>query len=389
MAGGYTVLLVVGPRLPWITAWSPPAQAAVLALLTWVLMSMVGIPFTSPRRFNAHSSSMLISRIAVLRARLRVPTQPEAETEQYLQREVATHLEYIETQLSQRDVQWVMGTAYIDVWERFHRAEEAAISSPEITGEDDLTRIALKARLRLQDAKGLSADLGQMLDCVVSALGIKCLPPAACIGPAHDPAPNLEEARRLLRSVVFAVNDFRDKTWAGLVRLRNLTWLALTLTGLSAYAVLVFAVVAGTPAGAIVAGIAYFLIAATVGVLNRLWVISQTDAAVDDYGLSHARLFLVPIVSGLAGVAGVYLSAVVFSSGFGALLQPGTASAARGGAGLPALSEIFDLGANRAGLLFALLFGFAPVLLINSLSDLASTYKNAISSTELHRPGAA
>lgn len=47
--------------------------------------------------------------------------------------------------------------------------------------------------------------------------------------------------------------------------------------------------------------------------------------------------------------------------------------------GLPALSAVFDLDANRAGLLFALLFGFAPVLPINSLSDLASMYKSAIS----------
>jgi hypothetical protein len=80
----------------------------------------------------------------------------------------------------------------------------------------------------------------------------------------------------------------------------------------------------------------------------------------------------------------VVLTAMLFSTGFSSLVTVGAASAARTAAtsGLPDLSGVFNLTLNPAGLLFAIVFGYAPTLLQARLDPLVESYKTAIKSTE-------
>jgi hypothetical protein len=91
---------------------------------------------------------------------------------------------------------------------------------------------------------------------------------------------------------------------------------------------------------------------------------------------------MAPAVSGIAGLLGVLLSALLFSDAASALLEPVT-GAARSVGSWPALAQVFDLSGNRPGIMFAILFGWAPTLLQARLDRLSDSYKDAIKSTEL------
>ncbi len=108
------------------------------------------------------------------------------------------------------------------------------------------------------------------------------------------------------------------------------------------------------------AGVAFYLVGALVGLFNRLRGEADSDSAVEDYGLALARLVHTPLFSGLAAVSGVLLTAILAGFSGVATTSSGTASASL-------LSDIFKL--NPGSLLLAALFGLTPGLLIDRLGQ--------------------
>ncbi len=114
-------------------------------------------------------------------------------------------------------------------------------------------------------------------------------------------------ARAVLHTVRRSINEYRGKNWDGLIVARNRLLGAMILTALTAYALLAIAVIRNAPKHAIVAASVFYLVGATVGLYSRLRTQSQADTAVEDYGLSAARLVTTPVFSGLAAICGVVL----------------------------------------------------------------------------------
>lgn len=203
-----------------------------------------------------------------------------------------------------------------------------------------------------------------------------------------------QEARAILREVRRTLNEFRDERWAGLLRLRNRLLATLTLTGLVTYVLLGFAM-NGRPSNApadplqdpILAAAAFYLVGAIVGLFNRMYGESSEDAAIEDYGLSRARLLLTPILSGLAAVGGVLITAMLIGSINGAVLTPGAEGSppvttpAETSAGdsaplsLPHPQDVFNLQQYPFGLVIAAIFGLTPGLLISRLKKESDSYK--------------
>ena len=130
---------------------------------------------------------------------------------------------------------------------------------------------------------------------------------------------NENQAREALREVRHALNEFRDDRHEGLIRARNrLIWTMLAV-GVTTYLLLSLALVAGVPVKYIQTVAILYLVGAIVGLFNRLRIDAGQSSAVEDFGLSQARLVVTPLVSGLAAVAGVYLIAAL-----PALLPSGT-----------------------------------------------------------------
>jgi hypothetical protein len=102
----------------------------------------------------------------------------------------------------------------------------------------------------------------------------------------------------------------------------------------------------------------------------RLRLEGRAETAVDDYGLFEARLLHTPLLSGLAGVAGVFIFAVAPSI-FGT-------NAAANQAAAVSLSQVFDLATNTRGLIAAAIFGLTPELLIKWLGSQADGIKGQL-----------
>jgi hypothetical protein len=187
------------------------------------------------------------------------------------------------------------------------------------------------------------------------------------------------QAREALREVRHALNEFRDDRHDGLIRARNrLVWTMLAV-GVTTYLLLSLALVAAVPVKYIQAVAVLYLIGAIVGLFNRLRVEAGQSSAVEDFGLSQARLVVTPLVSGLAAVGGVYLIAAL-----PALLPAGGGPPSTA----PNLADVFDLATNPIALVYAAIFGLAPSTLTSRLTLASSRLEKDLQSTEAASPGA-
>jgi hypothetical protein len=188
-------------------------------------------------------------------------------------------------------------------------------------------------------------------------------------------------ATQTLIDVRRTLDGFRDESRAGLARTRiHLIWAGL-MTAVVAYILLALAIFDDVPTYQVVAGAAFFLVGAVSGLI---WQLRQSGSKIrsgeDDFGLDMARLVYVPVLSGLAGVGGVLILAMLYPT---LNVVPETSNAADVGSTVPEIASIFDLSRNRFGLLVAAVFGLTPDLLINRLQGEADRYRRQLEATSV------
>jgi len=242
--------------------------------------------------------------------------------------------------------------------------------------------------------------------------------------------------REVLRDVRQTINEFRADQWDGLVRMRNQLWEAMGYTALIIFGMLALAVLANVSKEVVVATCAFYLVGAVVGLFSRLYTQSQQENAVDDKGLATARLFLVPMLSGIAGVGGVLVTAMlsgamltsgvftppsgaptatpsgtpVMTSAVGAaafqtvsplsVLVTGAVASLPAGSIAPThrgtaqraqqtarLEDIFNLEKNPVGLTIAAVFGVAPGQLLRGLQQQSDQYKISLKKSQASQRG--
>jgi hypothetical protein len=270
--------------------------------------------------------------------------------------------------------EYVTGSAYIDLWNRIHRAEEAVIilaprASVLASANYDLLRLDGS---KMKDQEKLEKQLNE---------GIKEL---------KDAKPHSDDearARGELRGVRLSINRYRDEQWDKMVSEKRQLLRTMLLTGLTAVAALILAVLAGVERPVIVGAAAFYLVGAIVGLFARLRSEAEGSSAVDDYGLAAARLQVTPLISGLAGIAGVVLMAKVILP-VSDVVAPATiddsgkvtniATEVRTPA---SLHDTFDIDLNPSGLLLAAVFGLTPGLVLDRLKSQADQIKGNIQSS--------
>jgi hypothetical protein len=378
-----------------------PLAGMAVALIVGVLFGLFSRRSTAPDRLNASVFGDICYWWSELDARIEswcpapdAAVSGQDETKATACREAQAHRDALSTELGMTKAsdgagrpdggaRWVTGTGYVDLWTRIHGAAEALVMVAPTT---DVIGGALNDELRLVGSEIENRDtLLRRLRRAVTALGggdyliepptpegEDTTPPAA-----PDPAAEAK-ARAVLRDVRRAIYEFRDGRRDGLVRTRNrLAWTG-TLTGLTAYALLVLAVLDVTDQTQVFAAVTFYLIGAAVGLFNQLRTDSDNNHVVEeDYGLARARLFHIPVLSGMAAIGGV-LATVLLSS---------TLHATPGGNDVPSLVAIFDVDQNPFGLLVAAVFGLTPGLLVEQLSDRARQYQAELQSTDTQHGG--
>jgi hypothetical protein len=150
------------------------------------------------------------------------------------------------------------------------------------------------------------------------------------------------------------------------------------MTSLTVYLLILFLMLRGVGRAVLEAAALFFLFGAAVGLLSRLRAESQSDKAVDDYGLAAARLLTAPLFSGLAAILGVLVVALTNLSLGGLSLGPTGATTSQA----PLLVDVFNVSKNPNGFLVAALFGLTPGLLIDYLQAETNRFKKGIRTSE-------
>jgi hypothetical protein len=106
------------------------------------------------------------------------------------------------------------------------------------------------------------------------------------------------------------------------------------------------------------------MVGAVAGLLERMYRESQISTAIDDFGLSLARLFATPLLSGLAGIGGVLLISTILP-GPDQLSIPNT--------------FVLD---RPDYIIVAAISGLAPNRIIRSLQERSEQYISALKSSK-------
>lgn len=399
LAGATLVLVVLSD---WFKGahggvYSVGAATGIAAGAT-IVLSLVMRGAGRPETANSAEYGRLAAELEVLQGRLGTPapaadlfaqdtSEPDAAGASRAAREEASRqVAAIERELGRAGApgplgwRWFLQDGYVALWRRLHRANEALF---ETVSKTELLRGASGDALRLKTSTIPNKD--ELLARVsVAAAALGGFPGLTLGSPTTAPTPTTngetmkpETACALLRDVREAINQFRDDARDGMVRARNRLMWTVLLTGLVIYSLLALAVANGATRSQIVAGTAFYLVGAAVGLGRQLQVAASGQAGKEeDYGLSVIRLAHAPLLSGIAAVGGVVLLAMAPA------LIPDTSSE------VPELAKIFDLGDNRTGLVVAAVFGLTPGLLFKRLQAQAERYSADLASTKAAQAGA-
>jgi hypothetical protein len=291
-------------------------------------------------------------------------------------------------------LEWVSAMGYVSLWRRVDRAEEALIDFEprelvlsdalhdklRMTGagiRKDQLEPALDAAVRIIDAKAFDRYFTPRTSKArvvsgESGMGAGSPQPSAVgasqplldgsLGALSDQADE-RLPRAILREVRHVMNAHVEDAMEGIVRARNRLWRAILLTATTTFLLVGMAILNDVPKPQLIGASVFFLVAAIVGLFNRLRLQAQADSAVEDFNLFEARLVHTPLISGLAGVAGVILVAI---------------APAASGQSPTSLNSVFELSNNPVGLLVAAAFGLAPDRIIGPLQDQTEKLKGQL-----------
>ena len=358
---------------------NPSSGLDVLVLAPLALVAgwlVLALPYsflclTKAERVNSCSFSELLNRVGESQVWCQIASHMQRDkSDEGINRAVYGQLNEIENALNHhRGLCWVLGIHYITLWRKLHTAEALlAYIEPK---HRLLTRTA-QIRARVADSKMSDAThTSSRLTSAEAALsrddgGGR---PAAS---ANDGSMSEAEARSTIGQIQRSVDDHRTDNYAGLLAARNLLLSTSGATGIFLYALLWVAVLAGADEKTIRAAAGLYLVGALVGLFGLLYMQSGAGSVVDDYGLSRARLFVVPQLSGIAAVMGVVITTMVAVTEVGIPHPDGK---------LNIVAESFDLLARPVNVLVAAVFAFSPGLVLDRLKRQTENYKEELRSS--------
>ncbi|MDQ3493317.1 MAG: hypothetical protein M3452_08670 [Chloroflexota bacterium] len=202
-------------------------------------------------------------------------------------------------------------------------------------------------------------------------------------GPAAAPTQTTTEARgrAIVCGIHRIIDEYRNDLWANLVRARGRLLATTFVGGLLAYLIVGLALMQSIDERLLVGAWLLYFAGALAGLLQQLYLASQADVAVEDYGLDQARLFATPLLSGMAAIIGVVLT-LAASGPLSALLASSGNEAAATIPDAVELLMVFDLEQRPVAILLAFLFGFAPHLVLRRLNQQADAAKVSLKTSE-------
>lgn len=406
------------PLLSISSQWYAPVYGFLTTYIVWLLFAALRSRFATASGANMRVYEELKNRYSELKARLEVadihdiksaaeyPHNDEGDENDRCRIESLRKACNAYNDLHQHlfhnhsGTEWTLGTGYDHAWRIVHRAQEALVgveTLQEVIGDvvhdirsiqnSTMTDSEALIRKMLQAIKDLCPEAMVYFDELRTDKNYRDLfeksvpiqppqpgqPPQPSINFADSakmklssqPAWSKEIALEAIRQVKHALNVYQDSLRQMLVRTRNYTYIAIALTGFVTYLFLCFVILWNTTRSAIGTATAYYMIGAVTGLFLRFYNEAnyKNTNAPEDYGLFVSRLIATPLLSGLAAIGGVLVTAMLPTLS---------------GQKAPELDTIFNGTVTMEYLFAAAIFGYAPNLIIRSLQRSAQKY-----STEL------
>ncbi len=422
-----TILTIVFYLASNVPGWQLVVWGFTVTGLVWLALSIPLSALTSARAANPNNYGLIESRLSRLETRFFVlqNTTSEKHLKQYQQVALEEaydnlsklhHLMYRSTSR----LPWVLAMGYVNAWNWLHRTEEAlidiepiemvvsgayhdymAISNSKMDNSKDLlmnltgatkkldpkfasvfvaSNVSSGESERLEEIEQGVNNIEQNVYQIATKLGVQLSESDVQVAKTNTinaSTPDTEaNARVTLREIWRALNEFRDTQRLGIVSLRNQLMANIFVTGFVTYALLctvVFAVVhTNSPTqperATILAAVVFYIVGAMAGLFGRIYSESKANTGGDDYGLSLGRLISTPLISGIAGIGGVFLYNIIILQ-----VVPGSSGV---------LLSIFNI--NRLDyLIAAAVFGYAPNLLMRGLQS--NKYVSALQSSQTSR----
>ncbi|GHO96634.1 hypothetical protein KSF_066820 [Reticulibacter mediterranei] len=337
MTGGLYFL----PRLPFTSdiplAWYAIAGGGISTFVIWLILAFFASSYTTVDHADTCQYDQLIGRLETLNAHLDYKVQGKIklsrvdEAQEALQDALFCRKHISNTLINERHpgLQWLWGTGYLSLWRDFHHAEEVLL---ETEASDALFRETLHDYLHIQqllisNREELLGRLFQVVNKIAPAarsyLGKdnqsnkeNQLPdPPSQNSPSID-SPDYRQACIVLREVKHAYNELKDSSQGALLALRNKLLIATILANNATYLLLCLAIIGNSRPEDLGSIIAFYLVGALAGLFGRFYgeadhISVHGKEESSDYGLSLTRLVATPFFSGLAGVAGILLTAML------------------------------------------------------------------------------
>ena len=402
VASVVTVVLYFLLPPPSSPVWFAPLFGAISTYIAFLFVALLCYPYVGTMRgASTRNYGLLSARLCQLRARLDALNVSEAtlttsgagDYKQVARIEAYRCYERTEWYLRthRTGLRWVTAMGYLNAWSLLHRAEEAlikveppqmafrgamhdklAIQNSTIDKRDELLNKLIQAVTDLYPAGAVyfkehqPGNDGEILHKIAEAINkMPTSQDQININAIETKSPEQQDAARMaLSEVRRTLNEFRDNLWEGLIRERNHLLNTVGVTGLVTHILLCITIVmSGVMSGSkglplIMAATAFYMVGAVSGLFGRFYNEVNTNTAIDDFGLSLARLIATPLLSGLAGIGGVIITLVLSDT------LTSTASIT-----LESMFKI-DLGS----LLTAAAFGLAPNLIISGLQQRTAKY---------------
>jgi hypothetical protein len=363
--------------------WSVIAIGIVGSLLIWLLLSSFCMRFTTSNGANASEYKNIKNHLLYIKSNANVWNEKNSATSTVSTNDHTADLymldEYIkaiEQELSNNDQSWVLGYGYISIWKKIHRAEEVMLS---LMPTEVVIEQALHDKLRLEDSNiSKSSTLLSWLQIAVSNLSpesneylragdqasnnlarVKAQSQESTSNSMITPQTRAKDVASL-KEIRRNINDFNDKHWEAVIRARNQLIVTALITGTFTFVLLCIPIIQSVNISLIVSAVIFYLVGSITGFFSRLYAESKNPTALNDYGLSQARLFVIPVLSGFAGIAGIFIRAQL------APVAPTTAS-------------LFELSLQN--IVVAATFGYSPNLFINALQSKTQAYLKDIESS--------
>jgi hypothetical protein len=343
--------------LPYFNITLIPLLALILTIIVWFLLALFFMPLATARGGKLSDYEIFQGNLNVLRRQFKIaktlpPVQPY-EVCKIAMAEIQGNLDKIYLLLKCDGLTWVLRTGYISLWYFFNKANEAMID-------------VLPAQQVIEGAKYDIASLTgsqvpnreDLIEGLRKAIKILCLPGA--FGQIAR-----RKARSRIRQIRAILQTYRNERWDNLVRARNQLMGIAFLTSVVIYILVDIAILVRVVPGIIGGAVPVntleqisilYLFGAVIGLFGLMLNESNRQDAdiahMDDYGLKGARIFVTPLLSGLAALVGVLVAAIVLAS----TQQPP----------LP-VDNIYNFCMYPQGLIYAAVFGYTPSLVIGLL----------------------